>query len=202
MIRKRLLAGLFSLLPLGITVWFLSAVFQLLIGIFHRPLLWLARLFGIPEPGYWQQAVFSILAMACLLFAVGALVQNFIGRRIFSWLDALMMNVPGVKSVYGATKQIMSAVQSGKDGSFKEVVVVPWPNSDSKTIGFVTHRECAWAVKDGSSRVVVYIPTSPIPTSGYVVMLDESAVQSLDITPEQALTWVVSGGAVIPHQKK
>jgi len=180
----------------------LKTIFQILIGIFQRPLLWVADHLGLSEPSYWQQAVISLLAMACLLFVVGALVQNLIGRRIFDWLDTLMMNIPGIKSVYGATKQIMNAVQSGKGGSFQEVVVVPWPNPNSRTIGFVTHRECSWAVKDGSNRVVVYIPTSPIPTSGYVVMLNESDVEPLNITPEQALTWVVSGGAITPHQPK
>ena len=200
MIRKRLLAGLFSLLPLGITIWFLNTFFQILIGIFQKPLLWAAGLLNIPEPSYWQQALFSILAMGCLLFVVGTLIQYFIGRRLFDWLDVLMLNIPGVKAVYGATKQIMGAIQNGKGGSFKEVVIVPWPNADSKTIGFVVRRGCSWAMENGSSCVVVYIPTSSIPTSGYVVMLDESVIQTVNVTPEQALTWVVSGGAIIPGE--
>ena len=136
--------------------------------------------------------------MVCLLFVVGALVQNFIGRRLFAWVDALMMYIPGIKSVYGATKQVMGAIQNGKGGSFKEVVIVPWPNADTKTIGFVAHRGCPWAQGDGSNRVAVYIPTSPIPTTGYVAMFDESVIQPIDVTPEQALTWVVSGGVVTP----
>ena len=202
MIRKRLLAGLFSLLPLGITIWFLKTIFQILVGIFQKPLLWVAGFLNIPEPSYWQQALFSILAMGCLLFAVGTLVQNFIGRRLFGWVDALILHIPGLKSVYGATKQVMGAIQNGKGGGFKEVVIVPWPNSDSKTVGFVAHRGCSWAMEDGSNRVAVYIPTSPIPTSGYVVMLDESVIQPVNVSPEQALTWVVSGGAVTPGGAK
>jgi len=198
LIRKRLLAGLFSLLPLGITAWFLKTIFQILVGIFQKPLLWATEFFNIPEPSYWQQAAFSILAMICLLFVVGTLIQNFIGRRLFGWVDALMLHIPGIKTVYGATKQVMGAMQNGKGGGFKEVVIVPWPNSDSKTVGFVARRGCSWAMKDGSNRVAVYIPTSPIPTSGYVVMFDESIIQPIDVTPEQALTWVVSGGAVTP----
>lgn len=202
MIRKRLLSGFFFILPLGVTVWFLKTIFHLLIEIFHGPLLWVARVINIAPPNYWQQAVFSILAMGCLLFVIGVLIQNFFGRQLLNWIDTLMLSIPGIKSVYGATKQIMSAIQNGQGGSFKEVVLVPWPNSDSKTVGFVAQKGCSWATKDGVRQVAVYIPTAPIPTSGYVVMMDESVVQPLDITPEQALTWVVSGGAATPLSEK
>lgn len=198
MIRKRLLAGLFSILPLGVTIWFLKIIFQVLIGIFNRPLLWIAKILDISEPSYWQQAIFSILAMGCLLFAIGTLIQNFIGRRLLGWLDMLMLHIPGVKGVYGATKQVMGAIQQGKGGTFKEVVLVPWPNSDSKTIAFIANRECGWAFENGEKRVAVYVPSAPNPTTGYVIMLDESVIQPLNITPEQALTWVVSGGAAAP----
>ncbi|MDR2697593.1 MAG: DUF502 domain-containing protein [Holophagales bacterium] len=136
--------------------------------------------------------------MCCLLFIAGALVQNYIGRRLLSWLDMLMLNIPGVKGIYGTIKQVMGTIQSGKSGSFKEVVLVHWPTPDSRILGFITSRGCAWATDDASERVAVYIPTSPNPTSGLVVMLDESVIQPINITPEQALTWVVSGGSVIP----
>ena len=200
MIRKRFLAGLFSLLPLGITVWLLKAIFQILIGFFRTPLQWAASLIGLGELAYWQEAFFSILAMLCLLLAVGALVQHFIGRRLLGWVDSLMLNIPGAKSIYGATKQLMGAIQSGKGGSFKEVVLFAWPSPTSRMIGFVSNRSCPWAEKEGSKLVTVFVPTSPLPTSGYVVMVDESNVWPLDITPEQALTWVVSGGAVTPTE--
>lgn len=198
LIRKRLLAGLFSILPLGVTVWFLKVIFQVLIEIFNEPLRWAAIALSLPPPNYWQQAIFSILAMCCLLFVIGVLIQNYFGRQILNWIDALMLNIPGIKSVYGATKQVMSAIQNGKGVSFKEVVIVPWPNPDSKTLGFVAQRGCSWAMEDGARLVAVYIPTAPIPTSGYVVMLDESVVKPLNVTPEQALTWVVSGGVATP----
>jgi len=198
MIRKRLLAGLFSLLPLGITIWFLKIVFHVLIEIFRKPLLWTAGLLHIDAPAYWQQAAFSLLALALLLFAAGTLVQNYMGRRLMGWLDALMMNIPWVKGVYGAIKQVMGAVQGGQGGSFREVVMVRWPNSNYRLVGFVASRECSWALEDGDKYITVYIPTSPNPTTGVVIMVEESEVARLDMTPEQALTWVVSSGVAIP----
>jgi len=204
LIRKRLVAGFISILPLGITIWFLKIVFQILNGIFRTPLFWAARTIGLPEPNYWQQAAFSIVAMAVLLFAVGSLIQYFFGRRLLGWVDSLMMYVPGVKSVYGATKQVMNALQSGKGGSFKEVVLVPWPHAGSKAVGFVSFRGCGWASPEDSRRVAVYVPSTPNPTSGFVIMLDESDIQPLDMSFDEALTWVVTGGAVQPsaHNKK
>jgi uncharacterized membrane protein len=198
LIRKRLIAGFVSILPLGITIWFLKIIFQILIGIFRGPLFWAARVLHMQDPNYWQQALFSIVAMGILLFAIGSLIQHFLGRRLLGWLDALMMNVPGVKSIYGATKQVMNALQSGKGGSFKEVVLVPWPHSASKAVGFVSHRGCPWAAPEDSQRVAVYVPSTPNPTSGFVIMLNESDIQHLTMSLDEALTWVVTGGAVQP----
>jgi uncharacterized membrane protein len=92
----------------------------------------------------------------------------------------------------------MYAIPGGQGGRFKEVAGVPWPHPDSKTIAFIARRDCSWAVKDGSNLVAVYVPSAPNPTTGYVIMLHESLVQPLDITPEEALTWVVSGGVASP----
>ncbi|MDR2561467.1 MAG: DUF502 domain-containing protein [Holophagales bacterium] len=198
LIRKRLIAGFMTILPLGVTIWFLKIIFQILISIFRAPLSWAAKAVNLPEPNLWQQALFSIVAMGVMLFAIGSLIQYFLGRRVLGWMDTLMMSVPGVKSIYGATKQVMNALQSGKGGSFKEVVLVPWPHPGSKAVGFVSHRGCPWAAPEDSRRVAVYVPSTPNPTSGFVIMLDESDIQPLSMSLDEALTWVVTGGAVQP----
>lgn len=199
MIRKYLLAGLFTLLPLVVTLWILRAIFNGLVGVFQRPLAWAVHLLGYPTPAYWLLALCSALATLLLLVLVGALMGNFVGRQFLRWTDELMMHVPVVKGIYGATKQLMGAIQSGQGGSFKEVVLVQWPHEGSWTLGFVAHRNCAWAVEGGEGMVAVYIPTAPNPTSGYVVMVPLDRVKSVAITPDQALTWAVSGGVVVPR---
>ncbi|MCA0369369.1 MAG: DUF502 domain-containing protein, partial [Proteobacteria bacterium] len=123
------------------------------------------------------QAVFANLG---LLFAVGVLVGNFLGRQLLLLLDELMAHIPVVKGIYGATKQLMGALQSGQGGSFQEVVLVEWPHEGSRTLGFVARRDCSWAVPGGEDLVSVYIPTAPNPTSGYVVMLPASRLQAVD----------------------
>lgn len=198
MIRRYLLTGLFTLLPLVVTLWLLRAIFSALVGIFVGPLTLVGQSIGLPNPPFWLLALFSALAMLLLLFLVGLLMGNFVGRQLLYWLDELMLSVPVVKSVYGSIKQLMSAVQSGQGGSFKEVVLVEWPQPGSWTLGFVARRGCGWAMEGGESMVAVYIPTAPNPTSGYVVMVAEDKLRPVPCSPDQALTWAVSGGVVTP----
>jgi len=107
-----------------------------------------------------------------------------------------------IKGIYGATKRLTQAIQSGGGGSFKEVVLVEWPHPGSYTLGFVAHRDCSWAMPDGQKMVAVYIPTAPNPTSGYVIMIEQGKIRPANIRPEQAFTWVVSGGVVVPGSSK
>ncbi len=200
MIRKYLLTGIFTLLPMVVTLWILKAIFNGLVGIFREPLAWIVQLMRLPDLPYWALALFSALVTLLLLATVGALVGNFAGRQIMDWLDELMLHVPVVKSIYGATRQLMSAVQSGQGGSFKEVVLLEWPHEGAHTLGFVASRDCGWALPGEPGRIAVYVPTAPNPTSGYVVMVDQAKVRPLDLTPDQALTWAVSGGVVAPQR--
>jgi uncharacterized membrane protein len=202
MIRKYLLAGVFTLLPLVVTLWILRGIFSALVDVSRGPLTWLAHLGHMPDPPTWGLALFSALATVLLLLLVGALVGNFVGQQVLSWLDELMLQVPVVKTIYGATRQLMGAIQSGQGGSFKEVVLVEWPHAGSYTLGFVASRDCSWAVPGGQTMIAVYVPTSPNPTSGYVVMIEASKVRKVDLSADQALTWAVSGGVIVPDQPR
>jgi uncharacterized membrane protein len=217
MIRKYLLAGFFTLLPSVVTLWILKAIFDTLVNLFDGPTVWAAVRLGLEPPPYWELAVVSALVTLLLLFVVGALVGNFVGRQLLGWLDDLALHIPVVKGIYGATKQLMNAIQSGKGGSFKEVVMVEWPSAGSYTLGFIAQRNCTWMSRlqvdpeqppapwpdrpQAERLVAVYIPTAPNPTSGYVVMVDESKVRPVQVTPEEALTWAISGGVVAPLGK-
>ncbi len=202
MIRKYLLAGVFTLLPLVVTAWILQGIFNALVGISREPLTLLAHLLRMPDPPTWGLALFSALATMLLLLLVGALMGNFIGRQVLTWLDDMMLHVPVVKTIYGATRQLMGAIQSGQGGSFNEVVLVEWPHPGSYTLGFVASRDCSWAMPGGQFMVAVYVPTSPNPTSGYVVMVDASKVRPVPVSADQALTWAVSGGVVAPDPSR
>ena len=199
--RRWIIAGLLTVLPLMVTVWILKGVFGFLVGIYQVPFTWLSHHAGFGEPPYWALAISSAITTVLLLGVVGALVGNFVGRQLLAWLDEVMLNVPVVKGIYGATKQLINAIQSGQGGhggGFKEVVLVEWPHPGSRTLGFIARHDCSWAIPGGENMVAVYIPTAPNPTSGYVVMVDAAKVEPVDVTPDQALTWAISGGVVAP----
>ncbi|HJW33808.1 MAG TPA: DUF502 domain-containing protein [Holophagaceae bacterium] len=198
MIRRTLFAGIFTLLPLVVTIWVLKAIFSTLVGISQQPMRWGFQHLGLAEPPYWVLALTSLLGLLVLLMLVGVLVGNLVGRQLLVWMDDLMVHVPLVKGIYGATKQLMGAIQSGQGGSFKEVVLVEWPHEGAFTLGFVARRDCSWAIPGGESMVAVYVPTAPNPTSGYVIMVDQKRIRPVDLSPDQALTWAVSGGVVAP----
>lgn len=120
MIRKYLLAGLLTLLPLVVTLWLLKAIFSSLIGIFRGPFTWISQALNLPLPPTWMLAIISAVATLVLLVGVGMLMGNLLGRQLLAWLDEIMLLIPGVKGIYGATKQVIGAIQSGQGGSFKE----------------------------------------------------------------------------------
>lgn len=200
MIRRYLVTGFFTLFPSLVTFWTLRAIFNTLTTTFYEPVAWLSQIIGLPAPPYWELALISIFATLLLLFTVGILVGNFVGIQILHWLDELVMHVPIARVIYGSTKQLMNAIQNGKGGSFKDVVIVEWPNHSSYTLGFVANENCHWTtIPNNTELIAVYIPTAPNPTSGYVVLLNKAKIKPTNISPEEVLTWAISGGVVTPR---
>ena len=202
MIRKYLLVGCFTLLPLVVTVWIVRAIFSILVDIFREPLTWASLQMDFKPPAYWEIALVSAVSTVLIVLLVGVLMGNFLGKQLLAWLDELMDNIPVIKGIYGSTKRLMTAIQSGGGGSFKEVVLVEWPHPGSYTLGFVARRDCSWAMAEGEKMVAVYIPTAPNPTSGYVIMIDPGKLRTTNVKPEEAFTWAVSGGVVAPGAER
>jgi uncharacterized membrane protein len=198
MIRKYLIVGCFTLVPLVVTVWIVRTIFSILVDAFREPLTWASFQMELKPPAYWEIALVSAVSTILIVLVVGMLMGNFLGKQLLAWLDGLMSNIPVIKGIYGSTKRLMTAMQSGGGGSFKEVVLVEWPHPGSYTLGFVANRDCSWAMTDGERLVAVYIPTAPNPTSGYVIMIDQAKLRPTGVKPEEAFTWAVSGGVVAP----
>ena len=198
MIRKYLIAGIFTLLPLAVTLWVFNLIFKTLVNIFRSPISWVAGWFGFGPIPYWVLAILCLLAMLVLLVLAGMLMGNLLGRKLLHWVDNFMLNIPFAKGVYGATKQLIGALQRGKGGGFRETVLVEWPMPGSYTLGLVARHDCSWVIEGGENMVAVYVPTAPNPTSGYVIMVESSKVRPLGMSPEQVLTWAVSAGVVVP----
>lgn len=201
--RKYLLTGLMVWLPLAITIGVLMWSIGVLNGVFGGFLSgltavtpdsfepFLERLRHIPGLG-----VFLVVSV---LFFTGALVSNVAGRWVVNQWDRLFASVPIVKSIYNSVKKVSDTLFSSNGNAFRTAMLVQYPRPGAWTIAFQTgvpNGEVASHL--GADMVSVYVPTTPNPTSGFFLMLPRADVIELDMSVDQALTYVISMGSVAP----
>ena len=131
------------------------------------------------------------------LTLIGAATAGVVGRIFLRLSERVLARMPVVRGIYSAVKQIFETVLAKQSNSFREVVLVEWPRRDMWTIGFVTASvEGEIAVHTGESPIAIYIPTTPNPTSGYLVFVRRRDVVTLSMTVEEAIKYVISTGIV------
>lgn len=181
------MTGFAVVIPLGLTVFILKTLFNWMDS-FLAPFL--ASLLGAHVPGL------GIILTAALVYLVGLTTANVLGRRLLSIGEALLLKLPIVRSIYGPSKQVVATMTSPGAQVGKRVVLVEYPVRGIMSVGLVTGE--VPGSDDEPSRLCVFVPTTPNPTSGMIVVLRSDQVQPVDITVEEALRLVVSGGIVAP----
>ena len=148
---------------------------------------------------FWYWSLLALTLALALISAVGLLARYYIGKRIIEWLDTVMMKVPVLNKFYGAIKQVNDAF-SGNKNSFKTVVLVEFPRAGSYSVGFLTSDDNAEASrKIGEKLVSVFIPTTPNPTSGFMILVPADKVTKLDMSVAEGVKYIVSLGAIAPE---
>ena len=182
------LAGFLVLIPLIITVVVVRIFFNYLDD-FVQP--WLGdRVWFLDFPGV------GVVAILLLLYVIGALVSWEAGRIAVNWQGAILSRIPVVKSIYGVAKQATDALSSPLGHHFSRVVFVEWPRPGVMALGLVTGHISS---PEGENLVAVYIPTVPNPTSGMLAFISEDEVTDTNISVEDAMKMVFSGGIVLPR---
>jgi len=145
---------------------------------------------------YWSLAAFTLAVL--LISMVGRLTRYYIGKKIIQLLDQGLLRVPLLNKIYVTIKQVNEAFTSNKS-SFKQVVLVEFPRPGQRTLGFVTGEQDG-IFNPGKERTIsVFIPTTPNPTSGFLILVPESDVKKLDMSVAEGIKFIVSLGAIPPE---
>ena len=210
-IRNRIIAGIFVVLPVFITFAVVGWLYETLYVYALKPIAdWFKDVYFSKgtvdaieasmndKSGYFLDAFFSLLAVASLLailFVAGMFAQSRL-HKVFNWV---LLKVPGIKTIYAAVSNVFNSV-SGTQGmkDFKRVVLVEFPHPGMKAPAFVTN-ECVDAATN-KTILCVYVPTTPVPTSGYMLMVPEENVVSLNWDLQETLQAIVSGGITVPDK--
>ena len=201
---RYILIGFFTVAPLWVT-WL---VFDFLFSLLARtgaPLLWGAARGVSPlskNLAEWLihpsvQYVLAALATLLALHFIGLFTSMVVGRRLIAFMEGLLNRLPLVQTIYGATKRLLLSLQK-PPATGQRVALISFPNADMKTIGFITK-----VIKDtsgGAELAVVYVPTAPNPTSGYIEIVPLHDVVLTDWTVEEAMTFVMTAGTTSPDQ--
>jgi PGF-CTERM protein len=195
LLRKYLIAGLLFWVPAGLT-WL---TFKFLLDLTDGLLTLLPdhlkpdNLLGFHVPG------FGVLVALVALLLTGLLVRNLVGQTLVTWWEDLMNRIPLVRTLYSGLKGFTESLMTSK-ASFRQVVMIEFPRRESWTIAFVT----ATNMPDLSGRnggepmVCVYVPTTPLPTTGYTLIVRQSEVVPIDMSVDDAMKMIVTLGVVVP----
>jgi uncharacterized membrane protein len=196
--RNYLIGGLLVWIPIMVTVW----VFRFLTRILDNSLVLL-------PPSWRPEAIFGhyvpgvgIALSLLLLFGTGLVARNLFGKRIVTGIEDMVRRIPVVGAVYGGAKSFSETVLTDKGKSFKQVVMVEFPRTGIFSIGFITSHELEEVqAKTEQDVTCVFVPTTPNPTTGFIVLVPKDEVVMLDMTVDEAFKMLLTLGVVVPTWK-
>jgi uncharacterized membrane protein len=188
-LRRHFLTGLLAITPLAITLWILWRVYYL-VSLWVKP--WVERVPGLG--GAYPESVLTLIGLLVFLLGitlVGIFTRNLIGMAFFRLVERFFARIPVIKSVFSATKQLSEVFLQDRRTAFQKVVLFQYPREGLFSIGFITRDEAT------EQLVNVFLPTTPNPTSGYLLLVPRQDVKELDIPVEEAIKLIVSGGSIM-----
>lgn len=202
-LRTVFITGVLTLLPIWLTWVVVKFVFVLLSDV-SRPLIDpLLRRLAVANPQAfawvqqpWVQMALALLATVAVILLAGWMARLVFGQRLLRWFEALIGRIPLASTIYGSARKLLDILQTQPDGT-QRVVLIDFPHNEMKSVGFVTRviREQG----TGRELAAVYVPTTPNPTSGYLEIVPVEKLTPTDWTVDQAMSFIISGGAVAPE---
>lgn len=200
MLRRYLIAGLLIWLPLGVTL----LVFRVLVGLVEQlidvvPAQYHPEaLLGVEIP--YLNVMLTLFAMILVMILTGLVVTNLFGRKLVSIWESLLGRIPVVRSIYQSAKQVVETVFSSTGKSFRKVLLIEYPRKGLYTLAFQTGSSAGEVqAKTGEEVTTVFVPTTPNPTSGFIILVPTKDVIELEMNVDEALKMVISLGMVEPQ---
>ncbi len=201
--RANFLTGLAVVLPAVITLGVVSWLFGTVARFTDTLLFFLPRTLTHQREGtgdmYWYWSLAALGLAVLLLSLVGRATRYYVIRRVIGFVDVWMLRLPLLNKIYGTIKQVNEAISSSKKSAFQQVVLIEYPRAGLYTIAFVTsdeHPEIE--ARLGQDVVGVFVPTTPNPTSGFLLAVPRSQVQPLDMSVAEGMRYVITLGSVVP----
>jgi uncharacterized membrane protein len=202
-LRNIFLAGFLVTLPIALTAFILSFLFKSLDTLSPVFTHWLVFL-GAPIQDGYRIPFLGVIMTFIIVFLVGAITTNIFGKKILHLWEQIVEKIPFVRRIYKGTKQVVSSFATMDTKSFTKVVLIEFPRREAHAIAFVTGKTSGELQRlTSDNHMKIFIPTTPNPTSGFVIFADPSEFIELDMTIEEGIKYVISGGIVTPeHAKK
>jgi uncharacterized membrane protein len=208
-LRSSFLTGLVVIAPVALTIWLIWSVIGWVDGVVlpfvpgpYQPEQFFKNLFG-PETKVNIRGVGVVLFLLFTIL-VGSLAKGFIGRSMIRYAESVVARMPVVRSVYSGVKQLAETVFAQSDRSFEKSCLIEYPRKNVWAVGFVTtsaRGEIARHPKTADDLLSIFVPTTPNPTSGFMLFVPRKDVIELDMTVEEAAKLVISAGLVYPQKE-
>ena len=193
LVRNKFLTGILTLLPIYITYLLL----RFIIGI--APNIPYLRTIPYLSNNLILVNIIEFIGAIIVIFIIGIVVSNVVGKKLFSLFENIMEKVPLINTIYTSSRQIMQTLTMPGKGNFKQVVLIEYPRKGLWTIAFVTAYSKS---KSGEQYVHVFLPTTPNPTSGFMLFVKEKDVKPSGFTVEEGLKTLISGGMIAPKNNQ
>lgn len=186
-LRRYFVTGLIVITPVGATWLVLQWIFRRLDSILGGPL---SAILPVHIPGL------GLFLLLLLILLVGWLAYQTAGRQLINWWDALLVRFPLTARIYRASSQIVQTLMGSQQRIVRRVVLIPFPTDGSWAVAFVTNEGSEVSGFPSGEYVHVFLPTTPNPTSGYMLVVHKDRVRDADLSVEEAMKLIISGGAV------
>ena len=201
--RANFVTGLAIVLPAVISIAVVVWLFRNVANITDTLLIFLPKEWTHKDNGagpmHWYWSLCALLLAVLLIGLVGGLARYYFGKKLIELVDLALLRVPLLNKIYGAIKQVNAAFSPSNKSSFKHVVLVEFPRPGSYSVGFLTGEDHKEVQQKTRQHVLsVFVPTTPNPTSGFLVLVPENEITKLDMSVADGIKFIISLGAIAP----